>query len=396
MIRSALILSAGILAAACFACVLPPPAPPPPPPPQAALPLATPTGTRALSTCAGLNVYLIDASASAPYSPDTLIPPKTVANGTIPPAAAADLQQAFSIAPDFFQQKLCSLTGIYIDPSPCLNADVGGSCSWGFRDPKTGNEYVGLSASLWANGSPAPILTDAATSEITFLLQSLNQGTVQWGTPPFTTPPYFDSYLDTQPGGDPANTSAMTVLATLAHEVGHIRWYEINVPSPGGSYNFTNNPLNPCMNDTKSFWAGSWNYGGNTILLEAPRWRNFGDVSNSNNIDHLKKPYLNEFTNPASGNALAQSLVNLHSKYQPWVSLLSSLTPDEDFVETYVFGVLTYDGTQGPDPKHRPYLQSLRLHTPGQANQDIVKDFFHNPPSRIELIRKVTCVMVLN
>lgn len=398
MLRSALILSAGLLAALGFACVAVVPPPPPPPAPAvvpsaaAAASLVGSPKTSAVCTRTGPTTTLNASLIKTPYHPELLRPPTPI-SGALPGSAAQDLQQAYTVAPDFFQQKLCGLQGIYIDQTPCSGSADGQNCSWGFRDPSSGNEYVGLSASLWADSSP-PKFTDYETNQLGYLLQLL--GGVQGGIPPFEIPPFFDSQFDSQPGGDPANTPTMTVLATLAHEIGHIRWFEINVTTPGGPYDFGN--LNPCKNDNKSFWAASWAYGNNINLLEAPRWRNFADIANTIYLDHVaSSPSIRQFLNiqPAGYSALAQSLIRLHSKFQPWPSLLGSLTPDEDFVETYVLGVLTYNGAV-PDSQHRPYLSSLRLNVSRQASHpDLVNELFHGN-GRFELARKISCIMNLN
>src|SRR5947209_15387539 len=90
----------------------------------------------------------------ATYDPSTRVPPP--AGAPVGPPFAADLNDAFAIAPPAFQVRLCGLDGVYIDQTAC-NSDA--EClgrAWGFRqrNPASGQgRYIGIPAALW-NGRP--------------------------------------------------------------------------------------------------------------------------------------------------------------------------------------------------------------------------------------------------
>src|SRR5260221_14153770 len=133
--------------------------------------------------------------------------------------------------------------------------------------------------------------------------------------------------------GSPTSTPWMTVLAMLAHEVGHVRWFEANARSGYGT-DFDFKRLNDCL-----FFLG-WQNQTAKSLAPRGRWRSFGDTRNVNVNDHQNFPTLDDFAN-ATNNQDRNSLLNsLLSNTQPWVSYFGANAPDEDFVETYKFSVL--------------------------------------------------------
>jgi hypothetical protein len=85
------------------------------------------------------------------YDPTRYRTPLVSRTKSLSPQMIADLQNAFQIAPPRFQEMLCNLNGVYIDP---------GNVSWGFRNPTTFEEYVGLSEkALWPNGGSSPAVS---------------------------------------------------------------------------------------------------------------------------------------------------------------------------------------------------------------------------------------------
>jgi hypothetical protein len=188
----------------------------------------------------------------------------------------------------------------------------------------------------------------------------------------------------------------MTVLAALAHESGHVRWAELNVPGlPGTKYD--SSKLHNCLvkGAVKDFFA-NWTYSADGELEPRGRWRAFGTVTNSTNssIDHAAAPTLSDFSNSPNSAASNTLTYNLYQFNQPWPSLFGAQTPDEDFVETYVLRVLlarALDGLGGA------YLHSLPLTIPGYTGAgitgkwaDVPRDFLSG--AKTELIRKATCV----
>jgi hypothetical protein len=261
------------------------------------------------------------------------------------------------------------LDGVYVDTSVCTAGPDGTGCSWGFRDAATGKRYIGLN--LWQGSSPAPYFYTAENTVFNYLINYLYGSPIDWGS---AGQPYFDSKYS----NDPVDTSsAMTVLAALAHELGHVRWYDINVPTPGGGYEWISSPLTQCF-----FFDKSWKYNFNKPYLQPYKWTNFGELANSLYVKHYMKPETKDLTNAANLSKFSQALASLYGAPEPWPSLLASLTPVEDFVETYVFYALTTAATP---------LTSLRLNIPYISSQtDVVSDYLG--PSKLTLSNKLACI----
>src|SRR5688572_12151180 len=144
MTRTALTLLAGILGATCVACVqvlLPPP-------PEPRIDARCRDGSTFISRVALLqaNYHPKRGSSgnpsSAPYT------------GTGP--VRDDLNAAFASGPPWFQDHLCSLTAIYLNPASGSQVFHD---SWGFRRKRGTNgeeTYVAISLGLWSNGIGAP------------------------------------------------------------------------------------------------------------------------------------------------------------------------------------------------------------------------------------------------
>jgi hypothetical protein len=231
-------------------------------------------------------------------------------------------------------------------------------------------------ADLWQAGNPARLLNDYETQ----LLKSFpgwNGATVAPANP---------------------NDSWMSVLAALAHEVGHVRWAQTTIPNPGGDYDF-GLLINLCS--AGDFFAG-WNYNHadpqHRDLQPAGRWRPFRNRSNASGhaIDHSQPPYLNFFLNGLDNPLTSNSdLWTLYQPGQPWASLFAAQTPDEDFVESYVMAVLTGYNTisntfAGP-------LTSMPANIPGTPSwpdvaSDLVTGKKLQPPANPGLQNKISCV----
>ena len=383
MIRSALLLCAALLGAACFACAPPPPVaglPPPPPP------LAQVCDVNNENSFVPSKVFMLDIQ-HRPYDPTTFGDPPALAAANLPPSTVNDLTQAFRNAPLFFRQHLCNLNGVFIDPTACSGPSECSGRSWGFRDPRTGRMYIGVSLNfLWPSGGPAPTLTNYETTLLQWQLASLDSSLQSWGT---DGPPFFSSRY----ANDPADTPAMTVLAALAHELGHVRWYTVNVPVPG-SFAYDWRYLIPCPNSNHSFFDESWSYPDPGALQQAYYWRYALDVA-PRSVTHVDPPQNKDIQAPGSVPALRYDVARLHNQSHPWASLQASLTPDHDFVETYVFNVLTHNVTV--NPVLAPYVQSLLLTVPGVGYApDVPFDYFKNPTRKAKFVRKVNCMDWIN
>jgi hypothetical protein len=376
MIRSALTLSAGLLAAVCFACVAV--VPPLPPPRVAAVAEMARSGLTLACDETGAAAFLgkvfMLTQTVPPFNPTArgnhYAPPQQA--GPVVDPMRTDLHDAFCVAPKSFQEQLNSprLTAVFIDPASCAGSDCIGHL-WGYRErqdqaPGTGR-YIGLSIGLWNGGANNAVPYRAFE---TALLQQLLAG---WQGPIYPSDP--DS---------PTDTSRMTVLAMLAHEYGHILWYDILKPSGSGDdYHYEN----LCGGN---FFTGSWR---SRRPMPQPIWRQFQSyrVRAGNPVAdrHLAPPDIAAIDNALSQaepdfDTVSEDLVSLYGASYPWATFFGALSPDEDFVETFKFLVLT-----GASPP----LTSLPLVVPlGEitAVQNIPLDYSRQ--LKTELKRKTDCI----
>ena len=176
-----------------------------------------------------------------------------------------------------------------------------------------------------------------------------------------------------------ANTSWMTILAALAHEAGHVRWYEATVRSGyGHPYDFKR--LTDC-----SFFVG-WVYNTPTNhkkLEPKGRWRTFGGTVNENTNNHAIAPDWTQFQPGANDDAtLNDLLAQLLAGNEPWASFFASEAPDEDFVETFKLAVLIDAG-----------LTSLPITIPTSSGQVIVDiPAYYLAGSNTYLTSKINCI----
>lgn len=298
-----------------------------------------------------------------------------------------DLRSAYSAAPADVQGDLCALTGIFIDTTACTNGDVN-NCqnslgqtpiSWGFRSHQgndQGKTYIAISGALWPVGSPNHA-TVISLYEKT-ILQAL------------VAPPYTNNGVWSNAGAVlPSISSARpdkpeeTVLAALAHELGHVKLATIIHPGNGNGSNYSFSALQPCGAYISDFFLG-WTYSKKQDLFPHNMWRQFGHSESDNGgkiTEHSNSPYIHDFNNadpspPANQNA-NQLLHDLYSgSAQPWASFWASFAPDEDFVETYVLHAL------------QSSLSSLKIRISGFADYDIVAGV----AAKQTLQKKLSCV----
>ena len=281
-----------------------------------------------------------------PYAPATNATPQTDQNHPSNSDVQKDLAAAFAAAGTDFHSKLCGLDGIFIDPAGSADPGPGNTydpttCnlsgalitgySWGVRtyspNPDPGMRYIGLSLGLWNHKNPN---LPKKYRWSCFLPQKVC-------APPFSS--FHAAFLDAvinvpSPNSGHglfsvsvtpstvASNPAMSVLAVLAHEFGHVYWFDNFVPSPGGSFanNFCGGTFYP---------SGYW--GGSLITFPPPqsgRFVFFGDTSTY------------------SGSHVPGLPGTLHSIYGGgnWASALAAFSPVEDFVETFELSVLRQAG----------------------------------------------------
>jgi hypothetical protein len=191
-----------------------------------------------------------------------------------------DLTAAFDAAPDFFKDKLCGLDGMFVVQNTCAptgcTADDVIDHSWGFRQQTSPpKRYIATSAALWKNGS-VPIFSAYKNLRLRAVLTRLHANGRNWFNLPGSQRPQFASASP--------DTAAMTVLAVLAHEAGHVLWFDVFVPQPGGSFNASN------------FAAENFTQGpcGPTL----PSLREGGLISVSNWPINLASPIMRESSKP--------------------------------------------------------------------------------------------------
>jgi hypothetical protein len=341
---SALIVTAGIITLVLSAC---PPLPHTPPPPP----------TLAAQVCdakGNLNNVPFLAGSLTPEPPFDQTPQPDSAG--VNPEIESDLTAGFNAAPQFFKDQLCKLNGIFINRAGCSGNEPN-TCnlsdrdvvnnSWGFRKYPSGERYIAISLGLW-NFKPCQAPRSVCAPPLQDYETRLNQALLQTLSP---------VVVSTQFGASP-NTVAMTVLATLAHEYGHIYWFDSFVidpntgaPNPGGPAVITR------FCDGGFYPLGSWPF---PVDLPPGRWLSFGEILNQAPLssDVLQLPGL------LSPDHLSKAAARLHKIYSNgrWASTLAAFSPHEEFVETFELFVLR---------NANPPLQSLKVRISNLAPDNI-------------------------
>jgi hypothetical protein len=285
---------------------------------------------------------------------------------------------------------LCGLTAVYIDPSNTF--------SWGFRDRSTPqNRYIGLSQQyLWgsAGTTSPPIYSQFETNLLAQVMAGLQMPWPQsppLPAPQFPNPPTFSTAYNDQ---TPVDVPAMTVLAALAHEFGHVLWYDLIKASNGDQYD----PTQFCQNTGTQFFKNSWY----RVSRPSP-WVGFVTPSDDHATGVTKLVYLQNAlnSNPPDFTAAARLLNSLYAnenngnKSGVWGSLFGAISPEEDFAETFKMYIMTRDDTNNGQP-----VTSMALNIfsqPGNSPKytpDLYFDIYSNgnKHKKQELARKITCI----
>jgi hypothetical protein len=369
--RIATLLCAGVIMAVCFGCG---PAPQPAP---SGSPGGGPSGVSA--TCPDNTTFLshvqfvpngYDPSphVSDPPPPGIGVP---IGNGS---PYAPDLQAAFLLAPPAFQARLCGLTAIYVNgPTTCSSLSSCSGASWGYRPANApAQAFVAISAGLWSQTCP--------------------------GGTPYSFSCFESDVFDGVFGMDPSNSQAprhghanlqadnfeMTILAALAHEVGHVRWYQVMNPTS------SRNGYDPNSFCAASFFGYSWV----TPVKTPPQWRPFAQRGSSDL--HLGSDpqisTIDAYVRAGNMAAAAPLLYQLYENGDPWSGYFGAISPDEDFVGTYEFYILT--NAQDDPSSGRGHLTSLPLNfSDGRTpySPDIPKDYFYRD-GKPKLHDKIACI----
>jgi hypothetical protein len=286
----------------------------------------------------------------------------------IPDVYCTTLFAAYTAAHKDFQKELDNLTNTFIDTDACSGS--GETCAWGFTDLQTGNgqhKYIALPASLWTGTSSTS--TVSYSSYGTFAGQLVIDLLAANGMNP--APAASPITVSAVPDGGSFGPS-LVLLAALAHEMGHIDYWKDQVQAQGCQ----NDPIAP---GTNSVFSGiTW-----TTPQPTPPWRQFGRATGNVNIDGIAISALiadlQNGTNPYS---------DLSTFYDGrWASIFASVSPDEDYVETYALeqviramrkqqpsGTSLTVALQGAPPGTRP-IDMLSYHDSRRDSHD--KDLHH-------------------
>ena len=336
MIKLDLMVLSVMLAAACSACTqaASPPAPPP---------IETTSAPTAVANChTGPNLqdpFLAHVHVLQPnFSPTSHNQSPPIDNSAVlNQDVGADLTAAFNAAPPSFQRQLCKLDGIYIDPTGCSGNDPT-TCnlsdtdianhSWGYRKyTSTGStgEYIAVSLALWKNDPKQPWSCPGSQKVCSPPFHIYKTRLIQALLP----------MLSKKAGDLPKHTkaipndNALTVLATLAHETGHVLWWDTFVV-----------PGKPTTHNTTTFCKALYpqgNWQNSVVDIPTNRWIAFGQTRNILHADiSTVQFYYDELNLPQAGAALHNKIYSSKN----WASGLAAFSPDEDFVESFELYVL--------------------------------------------------------
>jgi hypothetical protein len=295
---------------------------------------------------------------------------------TLPAAIKNDLTDAYCNASPKFRRDIDRIDFIFLSAEGCGNFDLNlcdratanpARLSWGMRS-EGGYTEMGISGLLW------PTTGTAAKPAITL---DVYETTILNTLLPIAAPP-----LPTFPPGAtaPLTSSWLTVLAALAHELGHVRWFTVNARGGyGRPFDFAR--LHKCnffgKDRNGELWG--WRDRGKRALSPKGRWRDFAAKTNEIPNDHILPPRFMDF----DATDKYTPLNALFAQEQPWASYLGANAPDEDFVETYKFSVL-YDAG----------LASMQLTIPNPAGGNWTRDIYADVKSGAKklLAQKADCL----
>jgi len=364
----------GLLCLALWACAQPVPAPPAPVAP------APPVTTRLTSVMCPDGSDLLDhvhyVQLSVQLSPQAgSVQPNTdftvTADSTpIDQAIKSDLAAAFKANPNpaFAKNELCppfttsggitnpGLDGIFINRAQCVNpsnpndydpsncsgmtdTDVAAN-SWGLRTPlPTSKKYIAISLGLWRCSSGRGYCAPSFTQFHQRLNKALLDTTCKTQNPQCNAanipPPNFQI-----PAGGPPNAPDLSILAALAHERGHIYWFETFVQRPGDApTNLVTLAGGFCGG--RIYPRGQWR--GVAVGLPDHRYVQFAALNRNSSVAVANLPTLLNSVDPTDATVAAGIIDAIYVGGQ-YPSLLAAYSPDEEFVEAFEWSVLRNAG----------------------------------------------------
>jgi hypothetical protein len=231
------------------------------------------------------------------------------------------LARAYYLAPEDMRLRLCQLTQLFV-----ASASVG---SWSFlegqdRPPGTGI-YIGISE--WKLASDKSI-ADAENETIAELLGFPDSDHAQAAHIP---------RLRTSAPSDPA----LTVLATLAHEVGHLLLSDSNADGSDPAHprrKVSGPPRSACFED--SFLGLSWDAG--TFHQHMRRFVGFGTQNQNRRTNATLAFDMEQLRSAVQESKYVPAIDAVRAVYRSheFVSFFAAVSPEEDLVETYKYHVL--------------------------------------------------------
>jgi hypothetical protein len=197
----------------------------------------------------------------------------------------SDVEAAIKLAPSLVRAELCLVEKFFV---------TGGS-SFGFwENPYSGQDhrsrtYIGVNESVF---------NQTLAQEETTLVRSLLENERD----------KLNLNYDIQPKGG-VNEKHLAILAVLAHELAHIRWYRWNVFAE------------PCYQ--QAFSSKTWDKIDDAFQR---KWVAFNEEKGTLKNKSLKRP------KEVNDKKLAKDFLNL---YKEFASPFGVVSPEEDYVETY-------------------------------------------------------------
>ena len=241
------------------------------------------------------------------------------------------LAKTYVRAPDYMKAKLCRLTQLFV-----THSDHGAWESWGFwegayRPPGTG-VYVAISerdlASDQSFAAAENQTVDALLGRVDHRRRAVRRLIG----------------LRTDAPADPE----LTVLGVLAHELGHALLADTNADGTDRRHPrraVSGPPRSRCFEE--AFLGASWD--ANIFHQNMRLWVEFGDPHHNRPTNPDIGPNLNRLRKAVRRGRLdiANDAIADVYRSKEFVSVFASISPEEDFVETYKYKVLA-DAAQKP------------------------------------------------
>jgi hypothetical protein len=207
------------------------------------------------------------------------------------------------------RQQLCHLTNVFIVPS---------YMSWGiWEQPRKGKgRYIGIATHVVQNNYDLP------QEEYDLLQQNLSLGSWNSNSP---KPPSYDAVT---------YVKGLAVLAQMAHELGHVLFYDVNAPSfkyRPAPPNYSGPTDNPCYRTNDgAFKKTSWK----NLPRKARYFVPFNEESTATHMDGTQVSMIRTWIKNGNFDQASDAINDIVSKGE-FASVFAAVSPEEDFVETY-------------------------------------------------------------